>query len=129
MLSNLRVDEARWNSLLIPKWFYLRKHDPFIHVTRVEADRYTRRRLAKLEQKRKREIQVGLISPMSFKHRLEILKRMNAKVAVEFTYRGQSHVYEDVADSVTLEKWLESIPDSKMSQEWLSTEGAQPCVH
>jgi hypothetical protein len=129
MLSNLRADDARWNSMVIPKWFYLRQHDPFIHVTRVETDRYTRRRLAKLEQKRKREMLPGLISPMSFKHRLDILKRIHAKVDIEFTYRGDSYFYEDAANNEGLERWLGGIPDSKMFQEWLAGEGPQPCVH
>ena len=129
MLSNLRVDNARWNSMVIPKWFYLRKHDPFIHVTRVKIGRYTQRKLSELEQKRKREMRPGLISPMSFKHRLQILKRMNAKVNLEFTYRGVAYAYEDVANNAELESWLAATSDSKMFQEWLPAEGPQPCEH
>jgi hypothetical protein len=129
MLSNLRVDTARWNSMVIPKWFYLRKHDPFIHVTRVNIDRYTQRRLSELEPKRQHEMRPGLISPMSFKHRLHILKRLNAKASLEFTYRGVSYAYEDVVNNAELENWLAEIPDSKMFQEWLPAEGPQPCVH
>lgn len=129
MLSNLRVDTARWNSMVIPKWFYLRKQDPFIHVTRVEVDRYTQRRLSELETKRQHEMRPGLISPMSFKHRLQILKRLNAKASLEFTYRGVSYTYEDATNNAELDSWLAKIPDSKMFQEWLPAEGPQPCVH
>ena len=129
MLSNLRADTARWNSMVIPKWFYLRGHDPFIHVTRVEIDRYTQRSLSELETKRQHEMRPGLISPMSFKHRLQILKRLNAKASLEFTYRGVSYTYEDAANNAELDSWLAEIPDSKMFQEWLPAEGPQPCVH
>ena len=115
--------------MIIPRWFYLREYDPFIHVTRVKVDRYTQRRLAKLEQKRKREMRPGLISTMSFKHCLEILKHINAKVDVEFICRGRSHSYADVTNNEALERWLKKILDSKMFQEWLTAEGPQPCVH
>ncbi|MFY0534156.1 hypothetical protein [Nannocystis pusilla] len=36
MLSNLRVDDARWNSLVVPRQLRLTRHDPFVHVLRVE---------------------------------------------------------------------------------------------
>ena len=37
MLSNLRVDDARWNHLFVPKGLRISEHDDFIHVVHSEV--------------------------------------------------------------------------------------------
>jgi len=130
MLSNLRVDQTRWNHLFIPSSMSIRKYDPFIKVTGVFMDYKGTSALSALKKNySKRGIYPGLFSPMSFKHRIKIFKQENAKVYIRLIYQGKTYKFADAVNNNQLYAFLKNIPDSKMFQEWLSVEGPQRCFH
>ncbi len=129
MLSNLRVDETRWNHLFIPRWFYLKRFDPFIRVQEVKIDAENQKKVRLLKEVYKQGIYPGLFSPMSFKYRLGIYNKLNALIDVTVDYHGKLYTFSDAAHNEDLYQWLKTIPDSKMFQEWLTLKGPQPCLH
>jgi len=130
MLSNLRVDQTRWNHLWIPKGVFLPQSDPFVHVKKIKIDYQgiqTLESLRKKDKYYKGGIYPGLFSPMSLKYRLRFFK--GTYLTLVLSYKGKDYIFEDIYNNQKFQEWLEQLPDSKMIQEWLAIEGGQPCFH
>lgn len=130
MLSNLRTDHARWNHLLVPKAFFLREHDHFIRITKVDMNAPAYRRQQALGRRAAKEgMVVGLVSPMSLALRLKRFNGEDTQVDLHVTYKGADYFFPDATRSVRLKAWLAGLPHNKLFQEWLVSEGPQPCYH
>lgn len=129
MLSNLRVDDTRWNSLLFPESIRMSAHDPFVHITRLRMDAHAREILDGLASGETRALMTGLTSPMSLEYRMRYVKFHQLHIDVELTYKGEALVFTDVANNVDFEKWVEGLPKTLMWQSHLVEEGPQPCTH
>jgi hypothetical protein len=123
MLSNLRVDEDRWNHLVMPQWVYLRDHDPYVHVDVV--DPLPRKRKERKEVPR---LSPGLHSPDEFRRRLDESRRRGHRARVQLRYRGEALEYADIATDLGVRKFAETLPHARMFQAYLDG-GPQGCTH
>lgn len=124
MLSNLRVDDARWNHFIVPKWVRLTEHDPFIHlhdVTITEAP-------SKL---RVEALSPSLLSPFAFRQRLEGLAKKNpqAKLRMQMLYRGESITFDCGVVDQKLTDFVGTLPQDHLFQAELTLRGPQACRH
>ncbi len=130
MFSNLRVDDERWNHLLVPRALHLAEGDGHVHVTHVEKSRATRHRQAQLRQHHERAFDPGLYTPASFATRLQTLRATRGRANVTLTWRGKRYVFSDAANSAGLAWLVGTLPrNSKWFQSALAAHGPQPCVH
>lgn len=121
MLSNLRVDSDRWNSLLVPRPRGL-ETDDYLHVSGV---RYFPR------APDVPPILPALHSPDGLKRKLVALHASDPDiwVGLDFTYRGRRYSFTDGERRSELVRLLASIPDRPLLQEELVYGGPQSCVH
>lgn len=125
MFSNLRVDEERWNSLIVPRWFYLRQHDPFVHVTRAVVDRPSVKNLDP-----QRIVSEGLFTSGELLRRLEYMHGRLLKTELKLSYAGESREYRNATFHPDLRSWLASIDENeRFLQSALTLDQPQPCVH
>jgi hypothetical protein len=127
MFSNLRVDELRWNSLVMPRWLHLREHDPFIHLTEVRMPPTEQAKIRGLGLAR--QLHPGLFSRTNLEFRLESLRRLRIRADVDLVYRGEPHSFDNAALSSELQEWLSDVPRAKLFQPSLGRAGKQRCVH
>lgn len=123
MLSNLRVDDARWNSFLFSKEVRLSEHDSFAHVTRVEYRSVTTgRRLSG------GPLKPALYSLPLLKAYLKSAEEVGEVIRAEVNYQGQ--IISEISDPpARLHDWLATQRGSVLFQGKLSASGAQRCVH
>jgi hypothetical protein len=130
MFSNLRVDDDRWNHFLVPKKLYLREHDPFIHVERVDFLGESRSRQGRRGSRRdRRELSPALVSPQSLRYRIGVLRSRKENADLTLRYRGEQHHFPHVADNREFFDWLTRLPDEKLFQLILKRSTPQTCVH
>ena len=112
MLSNLRVDAVRHNSLVVPKALRFSAHDPYVHVRHAEYRR---------SGKRLRDgfVQPGLYTPFELEKQARIASEVGEELVVLGTYRGEP---VDLARA-------RALPSAHLFQKRLALEGPQPCVH
>lgn len=122
MLSNLRVDDARWNSLIVPRQVRWTRHDPFVHVLRVEP-------ALPRGKKRQPVLAPGVYSPDEFRRRFEAARRHQRRSALELRYQGQSLKSPDLAADLGILGFVESLPAAPLYQPALTLRAPQPCVH
>lgn len=119
MLSNLRVDSNRWNSLLIPRPGFL-ETDGYMHVYGV---RYFPKTLDPPP------ILPALHSPGGLKRKLAPLLRDGYWVGLDFEYRERRYSFSDGQRRELLSALLLSMPDGPLLQDELVLDGPQLCVH
>lgn len=130
MLSNLRVDRSRWNHLLVPESFFMREHDHFIRITKVDMNHVAYQRQQAMGRRVAKEGMLpGLVSPMSLALRLKRFNGEGIQVDLYLTYQGTDYIFEDATNNLYLKAWLADLPHNKLFQEWLVAEGPQPCYH
>ena len=112
MLANLRVDDARHNSLVFPRWMRLTEHDPYVHVTGASYWRDGRRLTGGW-------VQPGLYTPYELRKQARIAAEVGEELVIVGTYRGRP---VDLAQALTL-------PPAHLFQRQLALEGPQPCMH
>ncbi|MDC0718776.1 hypothetical protein [Nannocystis bainbridge] len=122
MLSNLRVDDARWNSVIVPRQARLTRHDPFVHVLRVDPP---------IPRGRPQEqvLGPGVFAPEEFRRRFEAARRQSRRSALELRYQGQSLKSRDLAVDLGLVGFAASLPARPLEQPVLALRGPQHCVH
>ncbi|MBZ5710194.1 hypothetical protein K7C98_13090, partial [Nannocystis pusilla] len=120
MLSNLRVDDARWNSLIMPRWIRLTRHDPFVHVLRVQPP---------IPRSNKNELVLapGVYTPEEFRRRFEAARQRRS--ALELRYQGQSITSPDLAADLGLAGFVHSLPARPLHQPALTLTAPQQCIH
>lgn len=131
MLSNLRADDTRWNSYIFPRWLSLRKNDAYIHVTKVSLSYEDRMKVydslgSSWSDYRMSE---GLMAPWSFKRRLKRHMRHDIQMDLALEYNGKKMEFKDATRHKGIEKWMNSLPDHKLFQSFLSLNGPQRCIH
>lgn len=119
MLSNLRVDSDRWNSLLVPRPASL-ETDGYLHVYGV---RYFP------EKPENPPILPALHSPGGIKLKLALLIRDGYWAGLDFEYRGRAYRFSDGERRELMSALLLSMPDEPLLQEELVLGGPQICVH
>jgi len=121
MLSNLRVDADRWNSLLVPRPPGL-ETDDYLHVSGV---RYFPRAPANPL------ILPALHSPDGLKRKLVALHASDPDlwVGLDFAYHGRIHLFSDGERRAEMIRLLMSIPDRPLLQEELVIGVPQSCMH
>ncbi|WAS91237.1 hypothetical protein [Nannocystis punicea] len=122
MLSNLRADDARWNSLIVPSWVRLTRHDPFVHVLRVEP-------AVPRSKKGEAVLAPGVYTPDEFRRRFDAARRQKRRSALELRYQGQSLKSPDLAADLNILGFAASLPARPLEQPALTLRAAQPCIH
>lgn len=115
MFSNLRVDDARWNSFLVPRWVRLGEYDPYLHVEEVGASGGPR-----ID---------GLYSRPNLERVLAQRRRANRRLDLRVRFRDQTRDFPDAASNPELLRWLGGLPADGLFHAYLPASGPQPCIH
>lgn len=126
MVSNLRADDSRWNSLVVPRWLRLRA-DPLVHVDAVyDANGEP----AASGGPRTRLLLPGVYSPQELARRVSDARRVRAPWTLELRHRGVARVFADFAHSVEMQRFVAALPERRLFQDLLTPRGRpQKCVH
>ncbi len=128
MFSNLRVDDDRWNHFVIPRAAYLREHDPYVHVTRVEIRRAPG--APRPTGQTKPPLAPSVLTPDGLAERVQKLRWRNLDASIELVYEGEPHRFERVATRPELDAWLAGLDHrSRLFQDDLALGDAQHCLH
>lgn len=119
MLSNLRVDRARWNHLLVPSFVSLRPSQ-HVHV-RVAA---TPKQREPIE-----ELPPGMYTAPELVRRLDRLHGRGRSAYLEVEYGGEVRTVERSGLERNFIKYLESLPEGRLFQKQLADQESQICVH
>jgi hypothetical protein len=131
MLSNLRVDTARWNSFVFPRWLWVVDRDPFIDALRVEAtwpEGLTPEDAPGCVEALDR-IETSRMVPRVFLAYLRLLWARDIRVALVLEYRGERYEYLDEAARIDLRIKLNGLPHEPLFQGIVTAEGPQRCMH
>lgn len=121
MFSNLRVDDDRWNHFLIPRALDLRRHDPYVHVTRVRRSGDASAGLA---------LEPGLYLPDELDARLAAFRKRRVDVDIEFEYRGERRTHEHAQTDAELLSWIaRRMGHNRWIHGHLVAGAPQPCLH
>ncbi len=136
MLSNLRVDDARWNHLVMPRWIRLTEHDGLIHVRRVESTFPSDSARKRYESGRSREtkpLRAAVFSPNTLHDRLDALRKLPGPIGLEIAleWRGEAMEFWGVVGDEAFERFVNSLPRRGpwWRQDELPASGQQPCKH
>ena len=123
MLSNLRVDDSRWNSYLFPRAMRLTSHDDFIFISKVDyRSKLTGQRL------RGGSLTPSLVSAKHLRDSLANAERVGEELRVVAQYHGER--FDGLArPPEELLTWLEARAMPLFIQDSLPFVGAQRCVH
>ncbi len=126
MLSNLRADDDRWNSLVIPRALSLRSSDPFVHVRAVRAEVPGGYRPARRDAD---ALRPRTYSPQAFRRRHDAALRRWLPLIIELRYRGVDYQFTDLRFDRRLRELVASLPREPLFQDELSGSKPQTCVH
>ncbi len=132
MLSNLRVDDARWNHFFMPKWLRLTSHDGHVHVLFAETSAVADS--AKLASGTTGvRLRPGLFSPRAFHDTLEQLRQSDAQMEVKLLveYREEALDYVGTLSDPGFEAFRNRLPPPGVHwlHDYLSAEGPMGCKH
>lgn len=123
MLSNLRVDDSRWNSYLFPRSTRLTQYDDFVFIVKVEyRDRVSGRLL------RGGALTPSLVSVTFLKRLLSDAASLGEELRVVAQYRGQRFDGLKLRPEAIL-PWLEGLGHNPLIQDRQPFTGAQGCRH
>jgi hypothetical protein len=126
MFSNLRVDDDRWNSFLLPRALDMRDHDPYVRVTSVKLERASHDAAARPP----RALEPGLYTPLRLVQYLESMRRRGMKADIELAFAGESRRFRDALQSLELAAWIEQMDvRDRLWQPELPLGERQPCIH
>jgi len=125
MFSNLRVDDERWNHLVVPRALFVPRSDSYVHVDEVSGHtgpgRGTPGAVA---------LKPSVLTSAGLDRRLLEMRRRGQDADVTFRYRGQTFVFEQAAGSAELARWIREVPAaSRLLQDGLTRGRPQPCLH
>jgi|GEM_PF-967830 len=130
MLSNLRVDDARWNHLFMPKWIRLTKHDGFFHVHKATVQ-YGSKENAKL--KGAVTLRSGLFSPEAFHDEMKRLRSLRGAVelTVLFEHQGSTYDFQGQVSDLSFLTFLDKLPQphGHWLHDYLPAQGPMGCKH
>jgi hypothetical protein len=125
MLSNLRVDDERWNSWIFPRWLRLTAHDDFVHVARA---RYKKLPSGPVME-RAGLLDPGMYSPTAVRYVLRRSIESRVQISLDFDYHGRSHRFVDSADPLRLYAFAASLPHTPLIQKRVDGRRPQSCLH
>jgi hypothetical protein len=125
MLSNLRADDDRWNSLIFPRSLRLTAHDPFVHVTRV---RYTKLSTGQVIDGG------GILPPAVYAPSVVTMRVQRAlergvKTTFDFRYEGKAYAFAEAQDPTELYNMVSAWPTTPLFQKVLDAGKPQTCQH
>jgi hypothetical protein len=123
MLSNLRADDLRWNSMAVPSWVRVHDRDPFVHVDEARI-------LVPPDDQSDHSsflFSAGF-APYAFEERVKAHLQHGHGLTMVTRYRGQEYRFDDATTLAELAPLLERLPASRLWPE-LQALGPQPCVH
>lgn len=126
MLSNLRVDDTRWNHFIVPNWIRLTRNDPFVKVTKVQIHNTI------AGSKTEMPISTELYSPNEFRKRVERLLRLPEGLGLEIhlVHQGITHEFAGGIQDCGIAEFCQSLDSTSMLfHKKLSLEGPQSCCH
>lgn len=126
MVSNLRADDSRWNSLIFPPWMRIRP-DPLVHVDGVYGP--DGKPLA-MPASGGKLLRKGVYSPQEFKRRQEDAQRHRIRGgSLKLRYKGIEQSFEDYAYSSAMRRFVDALPEKPLFQSSLTLNDPQKCVH
>lgn len=126
MLSNLRVDDDRWNSIIVPRALYLPDSDPFVHVLAVRSAAAGDYRPARGDRD---ALRPRTYSPQAFRRRYDAAAARWLPLLIELRYRGVDHRFTDLRFDRHLRKLVAGLPRDPLIQDELSASRPQTCTH
>lgn len=130
MLSNLRVDDARWNHFIMPKWLRLTAQDGYVHVLMAETPAVDVRAKSKRESPR---LKAGLFSPRAFHDALDRLVETQdaAEVKLLVEFKGQALDFVGTVADPGFAAFRKKLPPpgAHWLHDYLSSEGPMGCKH
>lgn len=131
MLSNLRVDDSRWNHIFVPKWVRLTKHDGFIHVLFVEITNLNYGITPQTTAGRR--LKPGLFSPQAFHDILnqDIQIKDNIELKILLEYKGEAFDYAGNLAESGFDAFRAQLPPPKghWLHDFLAPDGPMGCKH
>lgn len=126
MLSNLRVDDWRWNHYFVPQSVRFYPRDALIHVAAKDIPAADR----KLVREKKLKMPLGLTVGWALDERLRRFRKHGAHVSVTIDDDGIKTTYPDAPFHPDLRARLrQERVYGRLFQKTLRTKGAQSCVH
>lgn len=119
MLSNLRVDRARWNHVLVPRFVHLRD-GPHVHVRQASTPR---------SREPIEDLPPGMYTAPELLERLERLHGRGRSAYLEVEYGGDVRTVERSGVEPNFLKYLETLPEGRLFQKQLASDEPQICVH
>lgn len=126
MLSNLRVDQERWNSYVIPEWVRLRESTPHVLVVWQPDGVY----VPANPKKGQHYLSDGLFTAEALAAALRDATTRRARGHLRLTHLGESAEFDLPMDTLALMSWIEQRSTSGLWQAQLGP-GDQPqaCIH
>jgi hypothetical protein len=126
MLSNLRVDEERWNSYVVPEAVRLREHTPHTVVHWQPSGPWNPRP----SKPGGVVLRDGLYAGAALREALDHAFSRRARGRLTLRWQGQTTEFELPADILSAKAWADARPSSPLWQAQLGP-GDQPqaCVH
>ncbi len=126
MLSNLRADDDRWNSLVVPRVVHLRATDPLVHV----LGAYDLAGESIKARARDRDaLRPGTYGPQEFRRRYEEAVRRGQPLRLQVRYLGVERGFGDLRFAPDLRAFVAGLPRMPLFQGALSGSRPQACVH
>jgi hypothetical protein len=125
MLSNLRVDDDRWNSWVFPRALRLTPHDPYVHVRRVRYEKM----VGGERFDSGGPLDPALYSPDALRYGLKLALTRGVRVSLEADYQGRRLSFMDARDPGALYRWADELPAQPLFQKVLDQGRAQSCMH
>ena len=131
MLSNLRVDDARWNHFIVPKWVRLTPYDGYVHVLFAEVRAEEARLLA--PKVRGLRLKPGLFSPQAIHEILNQLQREEGEVELKLLveYKGKALDYSGFVTEPAFDLFRAQLPapNGHWLHDYLAADGPMGCKH
>jgi hypothetical protein len=126
MLSNLRVDQERWNSYVVPKWVRLRKSTPHVLVVWHPLGPW-----AEINPNNDQHyLSDGLFSADALSEALQDAATRRATGHLSLTYLDEGAEFELPADMLEAMSWVKHRPSSTLWQAQLGRgDEPQTCIH
>ncbi len=125
MLSNLRADDSRWNSAVVPQWLLPRRSDGRVHVLEIQDDRG---RALKFRGSAP-VLRPGVYTGNEFRRRLAHSQRRPIHATLRLRHHGRELVFRDFTYNAELRQFAASLPEMRLFQSMLAITGRQQCVH
>jgi len=126
MLSNLRADDDRWNSLVVPRAVHLGATDPFVHVLGAYDPAGAP---VKARAKDRDALRPGTYGPQEFRRRYEEAVRRGQPMRLQVRYLGVERGFGDLRFDPELRAFAAGLPRMPLFQSVLSGSRPQACVH